>query len=192
MAGATAEEVATVRRQYTASLALIDDQIGRILGTLDERGMTDSTYVMYCSDHGEMLGDHGLYQKSVHYEAALRVPLIVTGPGVAPAVCDALVELSDINPTLQDLAGVPPRPDMDARSFLPLLHDPTLPHRQETISQLDNCRSLRTRDHKFVYNQNDLPELYDLREDPNELVNMALSQPELTATMQRRLTRRLM
>jgi arylsulfatase len=192
MAGASAEEVATVRRQYTASLALIDDQIGQILQTLDERGLTENTYVLYCSDHGEMLGDHGLYQKSIHYEAALRVPLIVTGPDITPAVSDALVELSDINPTLQELAGVPPRPGLDARSFLPVLRDPTASHREETISQLDNCRALRTRDHKFVYNQNDLPELYDLREDPDELRNLASRRPELATAMQRRLTRRLM
>jgi arylsulfatase len=192
MAGASAEEVATVRRQYTASLALIDDQIGQILQTLDERGLTENTYVLYCSDHGEMLGDHGLYQKSIHYEAALRVPLIVTGPDITPAVSDALIELSDINPTLQALAGVPPSPALDARSFLPVLRDPTASHREETISQLDNCRALRTRTHKFVYNQNDLPELYDLREDPDELINLASRQPELAMAMQRRLTRRLM
>lgn len=192
MAGATPEEVAVVRRQYSASLELIDDQIGRILQTLDERGLTDTTYILYCSDHGEMLGDHGLFQKSVHYEAALRVPLIVTGPAIAPGRSDALVELSDVNPTLLELAGVAPRPGLDARSFLALLRDPSAGHRDETISQLDNCRALRTRDHKFVFNQNDLPELYDLREDPNELVNLAPDQPELVGTLQRRLTRRLM
>ncbi|HEY8744187.1 MAG TPA: sulfatase-like hydrolase/transferase [Chloroflexota bacterium] len=192
MAGATPEEIAVVRRQYTASLELIDDQIGQILKTLEARGQAENTYVLYCSDHGEMLGDHGLYQKSVHYEAALRVPLIVTGPDITPAVSDALVELSDINPTLQELAGVTPRSELDARSLLPLLRDPAATHRQETISQLDNCRSLRNRDYKYVYNQNDLPELYDLREDPNELVNLAPRRPELVGELQRKLTRRLM
>jgi len=87
---------------------------------------------------------------------------------------------------------VPPRPGLDARSLLPVLRDPTASHREETISQLDNCRALRTRDYKFVYNQNDLPELYDLREDPDELLNLASRRPELATAMQRRLTRRLM
>ena len=192
MAGATPEEVSVVRRQYTASLELIDDQIGQILATLEARGQAESTYVLYCSDHGEMLGDHGLYQKSVHYEAALRVPLIVSGPNIAPAVSEALVELADINPTLQELAGVAPRPELDARSLLPLLRDPATTHRPETISQLDNCRSLRNRDYKYIYNQNDLPELYDLREDPDELVNLAPRRPDLVGAMQRKLTRRLM
>jgi arylsulfatase len=192
MAGATTEEVATVRRQYTASVALIDDQIGQILRTLDERGFADNTYVLYCSDHGEMLGDHGLYQKSVQYEQALRVPLIVTGPGVAAGVSDALVELSDVNPTLQELAGVVPRPELDARSVVRLLRDPAGAHREDTISQLDNCRSLRNREYKYVFNQNDLPELYDLRDDPNELVNLASDRRDLVGEMHRKLTRRLM
>lgn len=192
MAGATAEEVATVRRPYTASLEMIDDQIGQILHTLEERGLTDNTYVLYCSDHGEMLGDHGLYQKSVHYEQALRVPLIVTGPAITPGMSDALVELSDVNPTLQELAGVAPRPDLDARSLVRLFLDPAAAHRDDTISQLDNCRSLRNREYKYVYNQNDLPELYDLRDDPNELVNLAADRRDVTGEMHRKLTRRLM
>ena len=89
-----------------AATELIDDQIGEMLCALEERGMLDNTYIIYSSDHGEMLGDHGLYTKSVAYEASLRVPLIVTGPGIPKnQVSDGLVELIDLNPTICDFAG---------------------------------------------------------------------------------------
>ena len=74
------EEITVTRRQYCAATELIDAQIGEMLRALEQRGMLDNTYIIYSSDHGEMLGDHGLYTKSVAYEASLRVPLIVAGP----------------------------------------------------------------------------------------------------------------
>ncbi|TNJ67512.1 hypothetical protein FE784_03785 [Paenibacillus hemerocallicola] len=74
---------------------------------LERRGFADNTIVVFCSDHGEMLGDHGLFLKTVFYEGALRVPLIVADPGGnrRGQVSDALVELADLHPTLLDWAG---------------------------------------------------------------------------------------
>ena len=70
-----------------------------MLAALEQRGMLENTYILYSSDHGEMLGDHGLYTKSVAYEAALRVPLLIAGPGIAAGqTSDALVELIDVKP----------------------------------------------------------------------------------------------
>ena len=79
------EEITLTRQQYCAATELIDNQIGKMLDALEQRGMLDNTYVIYSSDHGEMLGDHGLYTKSVAYEASLRVPLIIAGPHVMRA-----------------------------------------------------------------------------------------------------------
>ena len=77
-----------------------------MLHALEKRGMLENTYIIYSSDHGEMLGDHGLYTKSTAYEASLRVPLIVAGPGIeGNRVSDELVELIDVNPTICDLVG---------------------------------------------------------------------------------------
>ena len=78
----TPEKIAETRRQYCAAIEAIDDQIGEMLAAVERRGMTDNTYVIFSSDHGEMLGDHGLYTKSVPYEASVHVPLIVAGPGI--------------------------------------------------------------------------------------------------------------
>lgn len=191
-AGATHGEVAVLRRQYAAMIELIDEQVGQILAAVERRGWTDTTYVVYTSDHGEMLGDHGLYQKSTFYEAALRVPLLVAGPGVAPgAHSPALIELSDLHPTLLDLAGCTPRPGLDARSIAPLIRGPGTCHRESAVSQLRNGRCVRTERYKLVENYNDRSELYDLAEDPDELTNRAEDHPELVAELHRTLVHRL-
>ena len=93
--GLTEAEILKTRRQYCAYIELIDAQIGEILDAVEKRGMMDNTYIIFASDHGEMLGDHGLYGKSVSYEASLRVPLIVAGPGIEGGrVSDEPVELN--------------------------------------------------------------------------------------------------
>jgi choline-sulfatase len=187
------EEIAVTRRQYCAAIELIDDQIGAILAALAGRGMAGNTCVLYTSDHGEMLGDHGLYAKSVAYEPALRVPLIVTGPGIETGrVSDALVELNDTNPTICELAGLPPQERIDARSFVPLLRGEATAHRPDTVSALRQFRCLRTERYKLIENVNDRAELYDMENDPNERENIAARQPELVRTLQRRLQERFL
>ena len=188
--GLTPEEITTTRRQYCAAIELIDDQIGRMMDVLESRGMLENTLIVYTSDHGEMLGDHGLYTKSVPYEASLRVPLVVAGPGIPQGASDALVELIDLNPTLCDLVGLPPQEDIDARSLVPVLTGERAEHRTETISAIRNFRCLRTRQVKYVEHLNDRDELYDLQEDPNEQVNLAEAQPERCRELSRRLQAR--
>ena len=80
----TAEELAQIRRQYCALIKLIDDQVGELLYALRKRDMLDNTVIIFTSDHGEMLGDHGLFQKQVPYEPSIHIPLIVAGPGIEP------------------------------------------------------------------------------------------------------------
>ncbi|MHB0935930.1 MAG: sulfatase family protein [Armatimonadota bacterium] len=189
----TPEEVAVTRRQYSASCALIDDEIGRILKAVEARGMLGDTVVVFSSDHGEMLGDHGFYTKSKPYEASLRLPLIAVGPGIRKGVVsDALVELIDLNPTLCDFAGLPPQPDIDARSLAPLLRGETDAHRPDCAAALRTFRCLRTDRYKLVRNINDVTELYDLTEDPNELHNIANEHPELVRDLDKRLCARFM
>ena len=99
-------EILVSRRQYCAAISLIDDQVGQIMNVLEKRGMLDNTYIVFSSDHGDMMGDHNLYSKQVAYEPSLRVPLIVAGPNIVPGkVSEALIELSDLNPTICELAG---------------------------------------------------------------------------------------
>jgi choline-sulfatase len=186
------EEVRRTRRQYGAAIEVIDDQVGRILDALERRGLADGTIVLFSSDHGEMLGDHGLYTKSVAYEAALRVPLIVAGPGIEPQrTSDRLIELIDLNPTLCELAGLAPQEDIDARSICPLLRGEARRHRSEIVSALRGLRCIRTGRYKLIDNYNDIPELYDLQEDPHELTNAAADHPKLVRELLGRLQQRM-
>lgn len=182
------DALTTVQRQYSASVELIDAQVGRIMEVLDEVGMLDTTYVFYCSDHGEMLGDHGLWQKSVFYEAALRVPLIVSGPGVGSAVSQAVVETADLHPTILELAGAYPRGETQAKSFSRLLDQPEGSHRTHAFSELFNARCLRDTQYKYIENFNDRDELYNLADDPSERHNLIDDEPS-TVTAYRKLLR---
>jgi arylsulfatase len=190
---ASPEKITETRRQYCAAMELIDDQIGDIINALEQRDQLDNTYIIFASDHGEMLGDHGLYQKSVAYEPSLRVPLIVAGPGIEGGrTSDALVELSDINPTICDLTHTPTLPHIDARSFKPILDNNAKSHRTETISTLRAFQCIRTSRYKLIVNINDIPELYDIIQDPHELNNIAPKQPSLVKELSNRLKDRLM
>lgn len=187
----TPEEIAVTRQQYCAATELIDAQIGEMLAALEQRGMLENTYILYSSDHGEMLGDHGLYTKSVAYEASLRVPLLVAGPGIAAGqTSDALVELIDVNPTICELADAPVLGNIDARSIASVLRGETETHRTETVSALRNFRCIRTATHKLIENYNDATELYDLSTDPTELHNIARTERELVGELRARLGRR--
>jgi arylsulfatase A-like enzyme len=180
------------RAGYHANLAFVDHCIGRVLNALDELGLAEDTVVVYTSDHGEMDGDHGLFQKFCMFEPAVRVPLIVSAPGQAPAgkTCDALTEYIGLYPTLAELAGVPPpqratlvdwsgAPNrIDARSFAPLVRDPSAPGPDAVFSEYGlrggiASYMVRTRHHKYVLNDGATDELYDLDADPGEHCNRA-------------------
>ncbi len=185
------EQINITRQQYCAATELIDAQIGHMLHALEQRGMLDNTYIIYSSDHGEMLGDHGLYTKSIAYEPSLRVPLLVAGPGIEPArTLNGLVELIDLNPTISELAGLPALANIDALSIAPMLHAETETHRTETVSALRNFRCIRTQTYKLIENYNDVVELYNLENDPTELHNIAQTESQLVGKLRARLARR--
>jgi choline-sulfatase len=126
-----------------------------------------------------------MYTKWLPYEPSLRVPLLVSGPGIARSrVSDALVELIDLNPSLYELVGLPVPENLDARSFVPLLNGVRTEHRTDCISSIRNWRCIRTREHKLVENYNDTVELYDLTCDPDELHNVAAVYPDKTRELQ--------
>lgn len=120
----TEEDHRLVRAAYWAMIDLIDDQVGRILDALKRTGQREDTLIIFMSDHGEMLGDHGLYLKGpFFYDPAIRVPLVMSWPGEIRegATSEALVELTDLAPTLLDAAGIDHHKGMQADSFWPLL-----------------------------------------------------------------------
>lgn len=188
---ADAAEVLHTQRQYCAAIEAIDVKVGLMLDALAARGQLENTYIIFTGDHGEMLGDHGLYRKHVAYEASLRVPLIVAGPGIAAGQTnDALIELIDLNPTIVELAGMPPQPRLDAQSFAPLLLGQRDDHRSEALVTYRNYRALRTDRYKFIENYNEAPELYDLQADPDEQNNIAADRPAVLRDLRRRLQER--
>lgn len=171
---------------YYAMIEHIDHEVGRMLRALDETGQREETLVIFMSDHGEMLGDHGLYLKGPHfYDEAVRVPLVLSQPGriASGLLSDALVELTDLAPTLLEHCGLAPEPQMQGRSLQSILNGTADPsrHRESVYSEYHNAwthhRSyatmLRTRTEKLVVHHGREPgELYDLAADPHEFDNL--------------------
>ena len=164
---------------YYANTAQMDDAMGRVLAALRELDLEKDTVVIYTSDHGEMLGDHGLWNKFQFYEGSCGVPLIVRAPGVTPPGkrCAAPVSLVDVLPTLAELCNVP-APPLDGRSLAAQLQNPDAPGSETVFSEFDlqTPRAkymIRRGDWKYTFRVNDLAELYDLRRDPDEMQNLA-------------------
>lgn len=185
--GMTDADVQNVRRSYAGAVSVIDDWVGRFLDILDRRGLGRNTVVIFCADHGEQLLDHGLVDKLVMYEGALRVPLVVHTPGQTQRRdSDALVQLMDLAPTCLELAGLTyDQEDMDARSLLPMLRGDTAPVHEVQISELINCMAIYDGRYKWIRNWNDADELYDLAEDPQELHNLYTPDSPVIANLKR-------
>ena len=173
--GHTEQQIIEARRQYTAALAVIDDQVGEIMATLADSRLSDRTIVLFTSDHGEMLGDHRLFQKHVAYEPSMRVPLIASGPGIGTGISDALTELVDVPATILDFAGVQFPGPIDGRSLRAVLKDPTAAHREAVTCCEGHYRAIRTTTEKYIRNlgaADTTDEFYDLTDDPNETRNL--------------------
>jgi arylsulfatase A-like enzyme len=173
---------------YYAMIELIDWNVGRMMEALERTGQRENTLVIFTSDHGEMLGDHGLLLKGCRlYDSLVRVPLIFSWPGVLPEGrrTDALVELTDIAPTLLDFAGVDGAERMAGKSLRPLLTGKTEEHRrvvrsiyfdalslvnpERTDFKRSRASMIRTKKHKLcVYHGTGQGELFDMEEDPGE------------------------
>ncbi len=177
----------TLKAWYYAMIKLIDDQLARILQCLHETGQLDDTVVIYSTDHGEALGDHGLIEKGCRfYEGLVHVPLIVSWPTqfARGLRADALVELLDQAPTLLELAALEVPADMQGRSLLPILRGEADPraHRDFVRSEYydaiwmdDASYATMYFDGRFklvAYHNHDLGELYDLQADPGEFANL--------------------
>src|SRR5271155_5722137 len=129
---------------YMGLIKQIDDQLGVLFRFLDERGLTDSTMIVFTSDHGDYLGDHWLGEKDLFHECSAKIPLIIADPSPAAdaargTVCDALVEAIDLAPTFLEHFGGAAKPNiLEGRSLLPLLHGHTPPAwRDCVVSEYD-------------------------------------------------------
>lgn len=168
-------------------IELIDDAVGRVLDALDAYGLTERTLVVFTSDHGDMMGDHGLILKgTMHYEGCTRVPLVVAGPEVETGVSDALVSSIDIPQTILDCTGVEPFEGMQGHSLRPLLNDAATTVRDSILVEEDQpfdayrtghgirMRTLITQEARMtLYEGTDHLELFNLVDDPEERTNLA-------------------
>ena len=170
-------------KNYLRTIRGVDDSVGKLLAYLDDSGLAANTIVVYSSDQGFYLGDHGWYDKRWMYEESLAMPLIVRWPGVtaAGAVDEHLVQNLDYAPTFLELAGVDVPSDLQGRSLVPLLRGETPPwrdaiyyhyHEFPGVHQVARHYGIRTERYKLIrFYQFDEWELYDLEQDPDELVN---------------------
>lgn len=194
---AEASRVARERMaSYGGKIALIDEWIGRILHTLDARGFTQQTLVIFLSDHGEMGGDHGRYNKSIFYEGAACIPLILRWPGSVPPGrrVDALVEQVDLFATVVAAAGAPPSGRSSARSLLPAASGAPLPEampRDAVFAELKREVMVCTERYKYAVDAHGRGYLlFDLTQDPHEQRNL-IGHP-VSATIEPDLRERLL
>jgi iduronate 2-sulfatase len=195
------------RQAYYASITFMDAQLGKLLDTLDRTGLADSTVIVFTSDHGYHLGEHGLWQKLSLFEQSARVPLLIVAPGVSQQGTRVEVPVShvDIYPTLSELSGVTAPSSLQGQSLVGLLKDPQAPSRGWALSQVQRGAKVRQpraegeaasaepffgyslRTPRWRYTEWDEGregrELYDHDSDPNELRNLA-ADPNHAATIE--------
>ncbi len=174
-------------RDYYRTLSAVDDSLGRILDWLEETDQADNTTVIFTSDNGYMEGEHGLIDKRNAYEESMRIPLVISAPGViAPGtVIESSVTSLDFAPTLLDSAGIASPPQFEGRSILPLAsgefaadawdEDVIYEYYWEwNFPQTPTTFAIRTRDFKYIQYHGvwDTEELYDIQNDPKEMHNL--------------------
>ncbi len=171
------------RGVWAAHLGLVrlaDDALGGVLDALDTAGLAESTVTCFTVDHGDMLGQHGMYQKMELYEPAVRVPLLLAAPDGQSGAFDACVSHLDVLPTLCDLLGVERPGDIDGVSLAATVREGERPAERTVFSQYsgnpvmgDIRRGAITRRWKYVFDPDAEAELYDLAADPQEMTNLA-------------------
>ncbi len=179
--GITPEQARECKRAYYAAISFVDAQIGRLLDAVDRLGLRDNTIIVFWSDHGYHLGEHGLWFKQSCFEESARVPLIVSVPGqkTAGQASTRPVELVDLYPTLAELAGLTLPQHLQGFSLRPLIDEPRAPWDHPAYTQVqrgaDPGHSVRTERWRYTewgFGKKG-QELYDHENDPQELRNLA-------------------
>lgn len=189
-----ADTVRLIRRIYFAMIAEVDAMVGRLISTLEELDLLDSTYIIFDSDHGELAMEHRQFFKMSPYEGSARVPMILAGPGAdSGRVVDDLVQLVDIYPTLMDFAGLDCPKGLDGRSLAPWLEGHEGEKRNWVLTEFHGTTlptgmfMLREDDWKYIHYVGQAPQLFDLENDPAEIRNLAQDKPDKLAALDSRL-----
>ncbi len=184
---------------YYASTTFMDEQVGRVLDELDRLGLADSTVVIFTTDHGYHLGEHGFWQKANLHEEVARVPFIVRVPGEAAGQTMSLAELVDFYPTCLDLLGLSTPEGIQGKSLVPVLRDPKARVRDTALSVHNErhvkitAKGIRADDWHYMRYADGGEELYDMVKDPHQYRNL-VGDPDsasLLATSRRKLDQRM-
>ncbi|HTM49126.1 MAG TPA: choline-sulfatase [Bryobacteraceae bacterium] len=175
------EKIREARRNYLGMISWVDDKVGRLMGELRRLGLADNTIVVFTSDHGEMLGEHGQWSKRLMLEWSARIPLIMAGTSriAAGRRVAAPVSLLDLFPTFAEIAGAKIETPLDGHSLMPLVSGAADGRDREVIAEymgegpIEPIRMLRSRAMKYIMVNGYGPQLYDLSRDPEESVNLA-------------------
>ncbi len=183
---------------YYASVSFMDAQVGKVLKTLKEEGLEDNTIVIFASDHGFHLGEHDFWMKVSLHEESARIPLIIKVPGKKPAVCNSLVELIDLYPTVAELAGLKYSEHLQGESLVETLDNPKHEVRDMAFSVSQGGKTFLLRTTKWAYIQYDEDgeagmELFDMENDPEQFTNLAYTPEysEIVTEFQQRLIDKL-
>jgi len=181
--GCSDEQIRNARHGYYANTSYVDDWLGRLMQTLEETGQADNTIIMFTADHGDMLGDRGLWYKMNFFERSARVPLVMAGPGVANGIVKNAASHLDVLPTLMDIATdggdwAQQTPDLEGRSLWPLAAgdaDDTSEAIGEYMAEMTSrpITMIRRDNLKYIHCDTDPPLLYDIDADPLERTNLA-------------------
>lgn len=174
----TDEAIRRTTAAYYGMIETIDSHYGQVLRCLESLGENlDDWIIIYTSDHGEMLGEHGIWEKTRFYEASVRVPLIIRYPArfEGGRVVTENVNLCDLFATLSELADIETPDNLDSRSLVPLMGGDSSGWNNESVSQMGTSHVMIKRDHlKYQYYGEGIPEvLFDLQQDPKETTNLA-------------------
>jgi len=163
-----------IAANYFGKISLIDEWIGRIIDAYQKRRWLDNTVIIFTSDHGEMLGDLARVSKSMFYEPAVRVPMLITGPDITTTVSDALIETLDLYPTLIDLAHAETTINPNGKSLVPVLNRTCTEIHENILAEGHEHTMLRNRQWKLVLARDGTTlQLFNLSEDPHEQKNLA-------------------
>lgn len=177
----TREAVRLHRSEYYAIIAYLDSQVGRILDALERSGKADNTYVIFTADHGLAVGQHGLMGKQSMFDHSIRMPWIITGPGIPQGKkVDEMVYQHSTFATTCELAGIPVPSTVEFPSLVGLIRGPATPQHDAVFCRYQNFqRAVRTKDYKLiVYPQAKKVQLFDMNQDPWEITNLA-AQPAM-------------
>ena len=169
---------------YYGSVTFMDEQLGRVLDELERLGLADSTAIVFTTDHGYHLGEHGFWQKGNLHEEVVRVPFIVSAPGMQPRRTASLVELVDFYPTCTELLGLPTPKGLHGKSLKPILRDPAATVRDTALSIHNRAGGgLRAASWRYMKYGEKGEELYDMVKDPDQYTNV-VDDPDYAAMLE--------